>query len=101
VIYDATTDPNFIDKKKQQIKNYANQLKEEKIHFPRCSYSLADLQKQVWIITQQGKEVNPIKRDDHINIKEIPYRKLIELYHQRLQKEIDTVDLADLLRDLK
>jgi hypothetical protein len=99
VIYDATLYPEFVKKKDQQIENYVNQLKKDRLEFNGRHYTITDAVKQVWIITR-GKEENQLPIMDHIKIKEIPYQKLVDIYHKRLEKEIGVFDLVDLLKDL-
>lgn len=100
VIYDATLETNFEVVKEQQIENYINQLKKEKIHFNKHSYTIKDTQKQVWIITR-GNSVRLLKTEDHVKVKEIPFTKLIEVYDKRIKAEISSDELWDLLKDLK
>lgn len=100
VIYDATLELNFQKKKETQIENYISQLKKEKIEFRTIAYTIKDSQKQVWIITR-GKQVQQIKIEDHIRVKEIPYTKLVNLFIKRLETEIGLDELWDDLKDLK
>ncbi|MBX7181883.1 MAG: hypothetical protein K1X82_07210 [Bacteroidia bacterium] len=99
VIYDATLEQNFQKKKETQIENYIAQLKKEKIEFRTIAYTIKDSQKQVWIITR-GKNVQHIKIEDHIRVKEIPYTKLVQLVVKRLETEIGLDELWDDLKDL-
>jgi len=99
VIYDATLESDYQKKKETQIENYINQLKKEKIVFGNLSYTIKDTQRQGWIITR-GSKVCQIKIEDDIKVKEIPYTKLIEVYDKRLQEEIGSDDLWDILKDL-
>ncbi len=98
-IYDATIDPNYLPAKEQQIENYINQLKKDKIRFLQRYYTIKDAQKQVWIITR-GKQVKNLKIEDQIKVKEIPYTKLIEIYLRRLQEDIVMDDFCDLLENI-
>jgi hypothetical protein len=99
VIYDASLHPDFIDKKVQQIENYISQLKKERIHLDGYSYTITDLQKQVWIITR-GKDIRTLRIEDHIKVKEIPYHHLVNLYLRRLEEQVTAMSLADLLKDI-
>jgi hypothetical protein len=99
VIYDATINPEFAERKHQQLENYVNQLKADKVEFNKKKYTITDTVKQVWIITR-SERVKPLEDIDHIEIKEIPYQKLIKIYLKRLKKEITVLTLADLLKDL-
>jgi hypothetical protein len=40
-------------------------------------------------------------KEDGIEVKEIPYTRLIEVYRQRLQMDIDLHKLRDILKDLE
>ncbi len=99
VIYDATLETNFAKVKEQQIENYINQLKKEKIYFDKICYTIKDTHKQVWIITRgQGPQL--LRTEDHVKVKEVPYKNLIDLYHKRMKEEVSSDILCDLLRDL-
>ncbi len=100
VIYDATLENNFESVKEQQIENYINQLKKEKIDFNKISYTIKNTQRQVWIITR-GNSVRLLKTEDHVKVKEVPYTKLIDVYNKRLKAEIGSDELWDILKDLK
>lgn len=50
IIYDATLETHFESVKEQQIENYINQLKKEKIDFNKITYTIKNTQRQVWII---------------------------------------------------
>ena len=99
VIYDATLESNFLEVKEQQIENYVNQLKKEKISLSGKSYTIKDTQRQVWIITR-GAEVNALLEEDHIKVKEIPYTKLIDLYMERVETDIGSDECWDRMKDL-
>jgi hypothetical protein len=99
VIYDATLEDNYLPQKEQQIENYINQLKKDKIPFLQYNYTIKDTQKQVWLITR-GSTVKNLRVEDLIKVKEIPYTKLIEIYLKRLQEEIVTDDLCDMLKNI-
>lgn len=99
VIYDATLETDFISKKEQQIENYVNQLKKEKISFGHRSYTIKDSERQVWIITR-GNAAKTLRIEDNIKVKEIPYAKLIEVYDKRLESEIGLDEFWDMMKDL-
>ena len=99
VIYDATLDDNYLPQKEQQIENYINQLKKDKIAFSPRSYTIKDTEKQVWLITR-GAMVRNLRIEDLIKVKEIPYTKLIDIYLKRLQEEVVTDDLCDMLKNI-
>ncbi len=100
VIYDATIATNYNQLKEQQIENYINQLKKDKFQSKTHSYTITEAEKQVWIITR-GAQVKNLGTKDHIIVKEIPYKKLIEVYNQRLIKECNTIELLNILKDLE
>lgn len=77
-----------------------NQLKGDKFKIADNTYTIKDTNKQVWIITR-GTKVRSIRKEDNIKVKEIPYTKLVDVYHHRLKHEIGTEELWDLLKDLK
>jgi hypothetical protein len=58
-----------------------------------------DTNKQVWIIIR-GSIFRQIKSEDQIWIKEIPFIKLIVVYHQRLVSEIVIENLWEILKVL-
>lgn len=99
IIYDATLETNYQKKKETQIENYINQLKKEELTFGAISYGIKENQKQVWIITR-GSKVDLLKTKDSIKVKEIPFSKLIEVYHKRLNEEINEDELWNILKDL-
>lgn len=99
VLYDATLDDNFNDAKEQQIENYINQMKKEKISIGKSRYSIKDSTRQVWIVNR-GRKVEHHSTEDRIKVKIIPYHKLIELYHERLNVSIGADRLWDDLKDL-
>ncbi len=99
VMYDATLETNYQKKKETQIENYINQLKKEELTFGAISYGIKENQKQVWIITR-GSKVDLLKTKDSIKVKEIPFSKLIEVYHKRLNEEINGDELWNILKDL-
>jgi hypothetical protein len=99
VIYDTTINPEFAERKHQQLENYVNQLKTDKVEFDKKKYTITDTVKQVWIITR-SERVKALEDVDHIEIKEIPYQKLINIYLKRLKKDVNILSLVDLLKDL-
>lgn len=99
VIYDATLESKFLEKKETQIENYINQLKKEKIVFGTTSYTVKDTHRQVWIITR-GAKTSLLKTDDHIKVKEIPFTQLISVYNKRFGEELGVTELCDALKDL-
>lgn len=101
VIYDATLETNYLSKKETQIRNYIGQLQKDSFEHSTYSYTIRDAQRQVWIITR-GDNVKLIRNvDESINVKEIPYTMLIDVYKKRLEQEIGQNELWDILKDLK
>ncbi|HYG15646.1 MAG TPA: hypothetical protein VEC12_07835 [Bacteroidia bacterium] len=98
VVYDATLKEDFVNEKDQQINNYVNQLKSANITVNTDSYTVTP-HKQVWIITR-GRNVNLIRKQDHIHIKEIPHTKLIELYYERLNGAFTEEELMEKMKNL-
>jgi len=98
VFYDATLDPD-LDKKNQQIENYVNQLKKDKYIFNNGIFTIKEYQKQVWIITR-GEVVRHFPSHDGIKVKEIPYKRLVDIYNMRLATELDTENLTELLKNI-
>lgn len=100
VIYDATLLDDFEKAKKEQINNFIHQLKESKIEISNSWHTIQPFNKQVWIITK-GAEVRPLYKEDGVQVKEIPYTRLIALFRQRLQMDIGSEKLHDILKDLE
>ena len=100
ILYDATLESDFDTQKETQVDNYINQLKGDKFKIADNTYTIKDTNKQVWIITR-GTKVRSIRKEDNVKVKEIPYTNLIDVYHHRLNNEIGTEELWDLLKDLK
>lgn len=100
VIYDATLETNFLDKKDQQIDNYLGQLRKDEIHFNQTGYTIKDSDKQVWIIVRKG-DAKIIKTKDHITVKVIPIKKLMDLFERRLSEpEMGMIALCEALKNL-
>lgn len=99
VFYDATLKTDFGKTKKAQINNYVGRLKDAKVKEGKRKYSFQDKDRQVWIITR-GNDVNLLRIEDNIKVKEIPYSRLINIYHDRLSTEMDAGELCNLLREL-
>lgn len=100
VIYDATLETNFLNKKDQQIDNYLGQLRKDEIHFNQTGYTIKDADKQVWIIVRKGY-VSIVKTKDHITVKVVPIKKLMDLYAKRLtDAEMGMIRLSETLKNL-
>lgn len=104
VLYDSILIRDFDISKGTQIENYVNQLKTDKIKIGNTSYTIRGTDKQVWITTRtssiRSQTDDRIDTDDGINIKEVPYCKLIEIYNMRLKKEISGDKLCARLKQL-
>ncbi|HXS35326.1 MAG TPA: hypothetical protein VN721_01385 [Flavipsychrobacter sp.] len=100
VLYDATLESNFERVKSAQLENFIHQLKNDNIKInEKIVYTIKDTDRQVWIITR-GNVIRSLKMHDQIEIKEIPYTKLIEIYNNRLREELQTLQLSRLLKEL-
>lgn len=98
VLYDATLELEFYTQKETQIGNYVHQLKKDDIKINKTTYTHS-ANRQIWIITK-GSAVNHITTVDDIQVKEIPYTKLIDLYYMRMDSEINSYDLCNKLKSL-
>lgn len=100
VIYDCTLKGEFENEKKQQIKNYLNQLKQSEIKFEnKTTINIQNCTKQVWIITRGTNRI--IEKVDDITIKEIPVCDIIKIFKERLLKEnVDEIWLEKELREI-
>ncbi|MGN6421656.1 MAG: hypothetical protein ACTHMC_29355 [Pseudobacter sp.] len=100
VLYDATLEPNIESVKGVQLENFIHQLKSDNIKInEKLGYTIKDNDRQVWIITR-GHIVRSLRIHDQIEVKEIPYAKLIEIYDKRLQEEWTILQLSRQLKDL-
>lgn len=101
VLYDATLKPNIEQVKGTQLDNFVNQLKGDTFKVnEKISYTIKNMDRQVWIITN-GSMVRSLRIHDQIEVKEIPYAKLIESYDKRLKEEWTTLQLSKQLKDLQ
>lgn len=98
VLYDATLDTD-LNKKSQQIENYVNQLKSNRYLLNNNYFTIKDYQKQVWIITR-GDVVKHLPSHDGIRVKEIPFKRLVDIYDKRLTTEMDAENLIETLKNL-
>lgn len=99
VIYDCTLEKDFEKKKQTQIENYCSQLKKEVIRYQKKEISIYGCHKRVWIITR-GLLPCTIKKVDDILVREIPIGELFRVYLERLQNNLDEVDLERKLMEL-
>ena len=95
VIYDCTLEKEFIKSKKQQILNYATQLKSGEIEIEtlrrKLRFDVSSRQKQVWIITRGN--TRELERIDNVIVKEVSIDKLIELYVKRIKENLGETEL--------
>jgi len=101
VIYDVTLNSNFMQKKKAQIQNYCRQLKDDnEFEFGSKKYTITNCNKYVWIITRSGTS-RTIATIDGINVKEVSFTTLKNIYLERLQKaEMTEQGLEQKLREI-
>jgi hypothetical protein len=89
VIYDATLDTKFEETKNQQIENYVNMLKKNRIDYQKdnlhLTYDISRHTKQVWIITRGTSRIK--WHFDDIKVKEVSVSDLIKIYKWRLQQD--------------
>lgn len=100
VLYDATLETNM-EKKEQQKTNYINQLSGDTFKFGIKTYTIQNIDKQVWMITQKGTAATVTDDINGIKVKQVPVRCLIDLYDKRLKTPMDRDKFWDTLKDLK
>jgi hypothetical protein len=100
VIYDCTLNSqNLEEKKREQINNYCNRLKQGSIEI--AGYNTEEFynyDKQVWIVTR-GK-TRLIKVVNNIEVKEIAVEDIMEVYQERLKATISNQVLEMKLKNL-
>lgn len=99
VLYDCTLDSNFEESKDTQIDNFCDQLQKGKIEYESKNIGIKQCTKNVWIITR-GFKSRIIKEIDEVIVKEVPIDKLIELYRERLEKDIDEKEFEIKLQNI-
>ncbi len=101
VMYDATLSTD-IDKKKQQIDNYVNNLMRDEIVIfkePKETWNIRNFFKEVWIITKEG----PSREEEDVSgikVKIVSIDSLINLYIKRLQEIDREEELVEFLRKI-
>lgn len=101
VVYTTSLVPAVLQENPLVIDHYLNLLKKDKIRFAHTSYTLKDMQKQVWIVCNTCKEAQLVRTDDGIKLKLVPVQLLISLYRKRLEGEELNMDcLWDTLKNL-
>ncbi len=99
VIYDATL--KDIKDKHEQINNYANKLKSDKLNIDKNTlWEIKDKDKEVWIITQSGSS-KLIRKEENVKIKQISVIDLINFYEMRLKEINNEEDLQKKLQNFK
>jgi len=98
VIYDATLEGTFVRTKETQINNYCSQLKAGSLTYMNRVIDISRCIHQVWIITRGTPRI--LKRVDDITVKEVTVSELIKVYSDRLEKDIDEVELETALRNI-
>jgi hypothetical protein len=100
VIYDCTLNLQDIeDKKRDQVINYCNRLKQGSIELAgETVEEFHDYHKQVWIITRGISR--RIKLINDIPIKEVAIRDLMHIYEERLQSAVSDEALEIKLRNI-
>lgn len=99
VLYDCTLDTDFRNRKEEQIKNFCNRLREGIITFGQELQDIHNCYKSVWIITNSQNH-SLIQRRDEITIVEVPVKKIIDLYRNRLNRNLDEGAFEGELRKL-
>lgn len=100
VIYDCTLDNQDIDsKKKDQLINYCNRLKQGSIELAgETTEEFHNHQKQVWVITRGTSR--RIKLVNDIAIKEVSIQDIMQVYRERLEKALSDEELEIKLRNI-
>lgn len=99
VLYDCTLDTDFRNSKSEQIKNFCDRLRDGVITFDQQSQDIHNCYKSVWIITNSQNH-SLIQRRDEITIVEVPIKKIIDLYRNRLNRNLDEGAFEGELRKL-
>lgn len=98
ILYDCTLNSDFKEYKKQQIENFVAALNTGRIEYPGSEKTLSIHNKQVWIITRGSSRM--IKQVDDVLIREIPIEKIVRIYRNRLENNINEIELENQLRDI-
>lgn len=100
VIYDCTLDNQGIEeRKKDQIINYCNRLKQGSIELSSATMmEFQNHQKQVWIITRGPSR--RIKLVNDIEAKAVSIQDIMNLYEERLKSAVSDQQLEIKLRNL-
>jgi hypothetical protein len=98
VLYDCTLKSDFEKFKDSQIDNFSAQLKTGTIRHQECVMNISNCHRQVWIITRGSSRM--IKKVDDVLIKEVPIDKIVQIYRNRLENDIDENTLENQLREI-
>lgn len=98
VLYDCTLECDFMERKKQQIENYVASLNTGRIEYRGRVRTFSQYNKQVWIITRGSSRM--INFVDDVLIREIPIDKIVQIYQNRLDNNIDEIELENQLKDI-
>jgi hypothetical protein len=100
VIYDCTLDAqNLEERKREQINNYCNRLKQGSIEISKYNTEeFYNYDKQVWIITR-GK-TRSIKVINNIEVKEIAIQDIMDAYQERLKTTLSNQAFEMKLKNL-
>ncbi|MEO0241137.1 MAG: hypothetical protein ABIM83_06740 [candidate division WOR-3 bacterium] len=103
VIYDATLFSDIRSKKEQQIENYINMLKSDRINIRGKKEEVWEISrffKEVWIITNELKS-EEYREISGIKVKIVSIDSLINLYIKRLQEIDREEELVEFLRKIE
>ncbi len=98
VIYDATLESDFTVTKKDQMKNYSGQLSIGTLEYEDGTVNVRDCQKSVWIITRGSSK--RITKMDNVTVKEVGVSQLMEIYRNRIERNLGEDQLVDELKAL-
>jgi len=97
VIYDCKLSKKFIEDNAQP-QNYLDQLQHGQISYSNKIYSFINHQKAVWFITKGSNRI--IKSFNNIFVKEVTIESLINIYIERLEKNLNEIDLEHKLMNI-
>jgi hypothetical protein len=92
VIYDATLETDFEVSKKEQIRNYCNQLASGLLDYEDGTVNVRDCSKNVWIITQSNSR--RITKMDSVAVNEVTVSDLMRVYRERVEKNLSEDQLV-------
>lgn len=87
VVYDCTLESDFEKFKGSQIDNFSAQLKTGTLSHQKRVMNISNCHRQVWIITRGSSRM--IKKVDDVLIREVPIDKIVQIYRNRLENDID------------